>query len=130
MVLGGRGQRRGGRRREGAGSVALGRGSRSGEDNNADHDEDDWICIAERKIAAAHLVEKKKHADSNDDSGPHQPANRTSAARASNTVTHQESLLRPTVQPLSHHQNSRANQNCRPKKLSNTVPRTPTQSSD
>src|SRR5713226_9725095 len=36
-----------------------------------------------------------------------------------------KSLLRPAVQPIAHHQNARADQNSRPKKLGNPVPGKP-----
>jgi hypothetical protein len=70
--------------------VTLSRRSRSRQTDGADHDEDDRIRVAEREIAAAHLIEKKKHADGNDDGRAHQSANGTSAARASNTITHRK----------------------------------------
>jgi hypothetical protein len=97
--------------------VAVSRCSRSRKADCTDDDENDRIRVAERKITAAHLVEKKKHADGNNDGGPHQPANRATAASASDTVTHQRILLRAAVEPFAHHQNSRGNQNSRPKKL-------------
>src|SRR5207244_2780444 len=55
-----------------------------------DHDENDRIRVAERKITAAHLIEEKKNADGNNDGGAHQPANRATPARAADTVTHRK----------------------------------------
>src|SRR2546429_1642205 len=71
-----------------SGNVTIGRRSRSGKTNRADHDENDGISVAKRKIATAHLVEQKKHANGDDDRRPHQPANRTSTACASNPLAH------------------------------------------
>src|SRR5207249_192033 len=64
--------------------------NRGGQADHSDDDENDRICIAERKIAAAHLVKEKEYADGNDDSRTHQPANRTLPACATDTVTHRK----------------------------------------
>src|SRR5712691_7641319 len=69
-------------------NVTFPRCNRGGQADHSDNDKDDWIGIAERKIAAAGLVKEKEYADSNDDRRTHQPANRTLPARASHTLTH------------------------------------------
>jgi len=68
--------------------MTLARSHRGGQADETDDDEDDWIGVAEVEVAAAHLLQQKKHADGDNNDGPHEATNAATLAGATNTIAH------------------------------------------
>src|SRR5262245_24442114 len=69
------------------------RESRS-EQNDADHDEQHRIGVADVKITASHFAQQKQDADRRYDNGTHEVADRAPRACASGRIAHLRSFLR------------------------------------
>ena len=100
--------------------MALAGSHCGGEADETDYDEDDGIGVAEVETTAAHLLQQKKHAHSNNHNGPHEAADAATLAGATNAIAHlcvtsRRSLLLLPVDAVPKHQNTHANQNEGPK---------------
>ena len=68
--------------------MAFARSHRGGQADETDDHEDDWIGVAEVEVAAAHLLQQKKYADGDYNDRPHETADATTLAGATNTIAH------------------------------------------
>jgi hypothetical protein len=68
--------------------MAFAGSHRGSEAHETDYDKDHGIGVGEVEIAAAHLLQQKKYADGDNNDRPHETADATTLAGATNTIAH------------------------------------------